>query len=97
MAEDLTSGTVAQPNPGELDFAATFDLDTAQGVDYIDFISASRNIELHLDSDAYFIISYVIPGNSERHPNTDPFGLGFDATPTAIPDVLGNVFCTGFE
>jgi hypothetical protein len=95
--EDITSGTTTQPDPAELDFASTFDLDTEQGVEYIDFTSTSRSIELHLDADAYFIISYAIPGNTERHPNTDPFGLGFDATPTAIPDAIGNVFCSGFE
>jgi hypothetical protein len=95
--EDVTSGTTTQPNPAELDFAATFDLNTAQGVDYIDFISTSRSIELHLEADAFFIISYAIPGNTEQHPNTDPFGLSFDATPTAIPDLLGNMFCDGFE
>ena len=95
--ENLTSGTTTQPSQSELDFAATFDLSTEQGVEYIDFISTSRSIELHLDADAFYIVSYPIPGNVEQHPNTDPFGLSFDATPTVIPDAIGNVFCNEFE
>ena len=93
----LTSGTTTQPTPYELDFAQTFDLTTEQGVEYIDFISISRSIELSVDADAFFIVSYPLPGNVEGHPQTDPFGLSFDATPAAVTDRIGNVFCEGFE
>jgi hypothetical protein len=93
----ITNGSTTQPTPDELDFAATFDLNTASGVQYIDFISTSRTIQLHLDADAYYIASYPAPGNVERHPNTDPFALSFDTTPTIIADAMGNVFCSGFD
>jgi hypothetical protein len=93
----ISNGTTTQPSPDELDFAATFDLSTASGVQYIDFSSTSRTIEVHLDADAFYIVSYPAPGNVERHPNTDPFALSFDAAPTAVPDAMGNVFCSGFE
>ena len=93
----ITNGTTTQPTPDELDFAATFDLSTASGVQYIDFISTSRTIEVHLDADAFYIVSYPAPGNVEQHPTTDPFGLSFDTTPTTIPDAMGNIFCSGFE
>lgn len=93
----LSSGSATQPTPYELDFAQTFDLHTEQGVEYIDFISSSRSIELYLDADAFFIISYPAPGNVEQHPQTNPFGLSFDATPTEIADRIGDVFCSSFE
>jgi hypothetical protein len=93
----ISNGTATQPSPDELDFAATFDLSTASGVQYIDFISTSRTIQVHLDADAFFIISYPAPGNVEQHPATDPFALSFDAAPTAVPDAMGNLFCSGFE
>jgi hypothetical protein len=95
--EDITSGTTTQPTPDELDFEQTFDLDTEQGVEYLDFVSTSRTIGLYLNADAYYIISYPIPGDVEGHPQANPFGLSFDATPTTIPNTLDTQFCDGFE
>jgi hypothetical protein len=46
---------------------------------------------VHLDADAFYIASYPAPGNVERHPNTDPFGLSFDATPAPSPMQWGRV------
>lgn len=97
LLANLTSGSTTQPSPYELDFAQTFDLHTEQGVEYIDFISTGRSIELFLDADAFYIISYPILGNVEAHPQTNPFGLSFDATPTQITDRIGNLFCSDFE
>ena len=97
LLANLSSGSSTQPSPYELDFAQTFDLSMEQGVEYIDFISSGRSIELLLDADAFYIISYPIPGNVEAHPQTNPFGLSFDAAPAQVIDRIGNVFCDGFE
>jgi len=93
----ITSGMTIQPTPNELDFSQTFDLSTEQGVEYIDVISSGRAIGVYLDADAFFIISYPIPGNVEGHPAAIPFGLSFDATPTSIANRFDEVFCSGFQ